>query len=114
MGDIPDWLRKRLETSAMYPPDQNHKLTIPLDQCLRFLHLSKQIRISNNSRSIPDLSASLVQSRNNPHNRSFGNISQLNNLGKWLSYQLFPFVSNIPFPWPTHKQPRPTQLYISP
>ena len=81
MGDIPDWLRTRLQTSARNPRlESTKRLTIPLDQCLRFFHLGKQIRISNDPRRIPDFSASLVQPRDNPHNRSFRDISQLDDL----------------------------------
>jgi hypothetical protein len=75
-------------SSTSYLEDK--QLTIPLNQCLCFLHFRKQVGITNNPSCISDFTTSLVQPRDHPHNGSFGNISQLDDFREWL---LVSFIS---------------------
>jgi hypothetical protein len=72
-------------TMVSYVPDcARSTLTIPLDQGLRFLHFGKQVGVSNDSSRIPDFSTSLVQPRNDPYDRTFRYIRQLDDFGERL------------------------------
>jgi hypothetical protein len=94
---------------------EDRQLTIPFDQCLGFLHFRKQVGITNDPSCISDFTTSLIQPRDNPHNGSFGNISQLNDFREWLVISFIPYQEgDVPFLQPTRKQPRPIQLYTSP
>jgi hypothetical protein len=79
-----NWQQTQLHQSAQYPSSRIKQLTIPFDQCLCFFHFRKQVGITNYPSCISDFTTSLIQPRNDPHNGSFGNISQLDNIGEWL------------------------------
>jgi hypothetical protein len=63
---------------------EDKQLTIPLDQCLCFLHFRKQVGITNNSSCVSDFTTSLIQPRDDSHDRSLGDISQLDDFSEWL------------------------------
>lgn len=110
-----NWQQTQLHQSAQTSYLEDEQLTIPLNQCLCFLHFRKQVGITNDPSCISYFTTSLVQPRNDPHNGSFGDISQLDDFREWLVISFILYQEgDIPFPQPTRTQPRPIQLYTSP
>lgn len=80
--------RRRLWKVRGQREKNGKRLTVSLDFYLRFFHFLEKLRITDYSCSVPHLSTSLVQPRDDTHDCPFRNVREtcdlLERLTKWL------------------------------